>query len=100
MANYSVNFAKHATLSSSVVDTVTLSESSTFVVVTNRATTGAGIFFTLGDLNTGVATPAVAGDDTYVLMPGMVLIIPFDGTSTVVKFISADAQPYSVMVIG
>jgi hypothetical protein len=99
MANYTVNTAKHATLVGSVVDTVTATGTASFVIVTNRATSGTPIFFTVGDAVTGTATPVAAGNDTFGIGPGATLQIPADGTSAVVKLVSADPQPYSLMVL-
>lgn len=99
MANYTVNFAKHATLVGSTVDTVTLTESASYIIVANRATSGTPIYFTVGDATTGTATPTAAGDNTFAIGPGATLQIPADGTSSVVKLISSDAQPYSLMVL-
>lgn len=99
MATYTVNFAKHATLVGSVVDTVTLTESASYIIASNRATSGTPIYFTVGDTTTGTATPTAAGDNTFAIGPGATLQIPGDGTSSIVKLISSDAQPYSVMVL-
>jgi hypothetical protein len=99
MASYTVLCAKHATLTATTVDTVTLNQPASFFLVTNRASTGAPIYFTLGDTLAATTTPTVAGDDTYVVPVGITMAVPFDGTPSYCKLISADAQDYSVMVL-
>ena len=98
MANYTVNYAKHATLVGSVVDTVTATESASYIIVSNRSLTGTPIYFTIGHSASDTPNPVAAGDNTLAIAPGATLQIPTDGTSSVVKLISADPQSYSVMV--
>jgi len=99
MANYTVNFAKHATLTASTVDTVTVNQPASFFLVTNRATSGAPIFFTVGDTLDKTAYPVVNGDDTFAIGLGITIQIPFDGSPSHIRLLSADPQPYSVMVV-
>jgi hypothetical protein len=99
MASYTVLCAKHATLVASTVDTVTINQPASFFLVSNRAVSGAPIYFTVGDTLATTATPTVEGDDTYVIPIGITMAIPFDGTPSYCKLISADAQAYSVMVL-
>jgi len=99
MATYNVNTAKHAVLTASTVDTVNLTNSASFVIVTNRTTSGDPIYFTYGDATKGVANPVVDADDTYIAGLGMTMILPGDGTAPQVKLISDSAQAYSVQVI-
>lgn len=99
MASYTVNIAKHATLVGDTVDAVTFNNPASFVLLTNRTTSGASIYFTFGDPTKGVADPTVAGDDTYHLGIGQTISLPGDGTAPLVKLISSQAQAYSVQVI-
>lgn len=99
MASYTVNKAKHATLTPDTVDTVSFGDSVSFVIVSNRTTSGSPIFFTYGDPTKGVPTPTVNGDDCYVVAIGMTISLMGDGTPSDVKLISNAAQAYSVMVI-
>lgn len=99
MATYNVNTAKHAVLTPSTVDTINLTNNASFIMVTNRTVSGDPIYFTYGDASKGVATPAVAADNTYIAGIGMTIIIPGDGTAQQVKVISDSAQAYSVQVI-
>lgn len=88
MATKTPTLSVHATLSISTVDTCTFQGGDPAEVeVLNRGTTDP-IYFTVGG-----ATPTVAGDDTYVVLPGQGLVV--DG-SGVVKLISAGAMAYSV----
>jgi hypothetical protein len=91
MASYSAARSKHATLTASAVDTVTLGADWNTVEVTNRSATDP-IYVT-----TNNAAPTVAGDDTFVVPAGgyRVLEVPTAG-STVVKLISGGNAPYSV----
>ena len=98
MANYTVNYAKHASLVGSVVDTITATESASYIVVSNRSLSGTPIYFTIGHLPSSTPDPAAAADNTFGIGPGATLQIPTDGTSSVIKLISADPQSYSVMV--
>jgi hypothetical protein len=99
MASYTVNTAKHATLVGNTVDSITFTAPASFLLLTNRTTSGASIYFTFGDPTKGVDAPTVAGDDTYHLGIGQTISIPGDGTAPLVKLISSQAQAYSVQVI-
>lgn len=99
MASYTVNTAKHATLIGATVDTITFNNPCSFLILTNRTTSGAAIYFTFGDPTKGIPDPAVAGDDTYSVGIGQTLIIPGDGTAPILKLISSGAQAYSAQVI-
>lgn len=99
MATYTVNTAKHAVLVADTVDTVSLNQPASFLIVTNRTTSGSPIFFTFGDPTKGVTAPTVNGNDCYVVGIGMTLSIPYDGTPIDVKLISSAGQAYSVMVV-
>lgn len=91
MASYSVALAKHATLAASTVDTVTLTADFKAVEVTNRATSGLGISFTVDG-----STPTALGDNTFWVGPGQSLTVPSGASSDAVKLISASADAYSV----
>ena len=99
MATYSVNTAKHAVLTPSTVDTVNLTNPASFILVSNRTTSGNPVYFTFGDASKGVADPTVGGDDTYIVTIGMTVSLPGDGTAPQVKLISTSAQAYSVQVV-
>lgn len=99
MASYTVNIAKHATLVGDTVDSITFNNPASFVLLTNRTTSGASIYFTFGDPTKGVTDPTVSGDDTYHLGIGQTISLPGDGTAPLVKLISSQAQAYSVQVI-
>lgn len=90
MASYSSTRSKHATLAPATVDTVVLSFNFAFVEVVNRATAGAGIFFT-----TDGTDPTVSGDNTYWVGPDDALIVRA-GAADTVKLISATADSYTV----
>lgn len=99
MATYNVNTAKHAVLTPSTVDTINLTNNASFIMVTNRSTSGDPVYFTYGDASKGVTNPAIAGDDSYIAGLGMTIILPGDGTAPQVKVISNSAQAYTVQVI-
>jgi hypothetical protein len=99
MATYSVNTAKHAVLTPSTVDTVNLTNPASFILVSNRTTSGNPVYFTFGDASKGVTDPTVGGDDTYIVTIGMTVSLPGDGTAPQVKLISSSAQAYSVQVV-
>lgn len=95
VAIYSVSKAKHATLTASTVDTVTLTAAPTSPLSGNIEVevvnwdANASIYFT-----TDGTTPAAAADNTYVVGPGSALKVALAGTA--VKLISASAAAYSV----
>lgn len=99
MASYTVNTAKHATLVATIVDDITFNNPCSFLILTNRTTSGATIYFTFGDPIKGIPNPTVAGDDTYAVGIGQTLVIPGDGTAPILKLISSGAQAYSAQVI-
>jgi hypothetical protein len=87
MASYSVNRAKHATLSANSVDTVRLLTRNSGVEVINRSASDT-IYVRFS------GTPTVAGDDSIVVMPGSIYVklSPAD----TVKLISSGTPEYSV----
>lgn len=91
MASYTdVIRSRHKTLVAATVDTVTFSTNFGHVEVKNRASSGAGIFFTVNG-----AAPTALADDTFVVMPGESLQVRLESGDTV-KLISATADAYSV----
>lgn len=99
MAVYNVHFAKHATLTGSVVDTINLTQPTSYLLVSNRSISGTPIYFNIGDTLDTTTDPVAAGDNTFGIAPGITIQVPFDGSQSVVKLISADPQSYSVMVL-
>lgn len=101
MATSSTATAKHATLSASTMDTVTLTNPAKRVIIKNRsAVAGNTIYATING-----ADPTVAGDDTISVQAGESYITPANesflaAVDVVVKLISATADPYSVIVEG
>lgn len=92
MASYTGASSQHQTLAASTVDTVTLTADFNAVEVLNRGTSG-DIYFTVD----GVTVPTVGGAGTYVVQPGMSLIVdPATSANTVVKLISSGTPAYSV----
>lgn len=91
MADYSVSRAKHATLSSTTVDNVTLTVPLTGATVINRGTSAMYAGFD------GV-TASSAGDNTYYVGPGDSLVWLGNRTSLVVSVIG-NGNAYSVQAI-
>lgn len=83
---YSVKRAKHATLSTTTVDTVTLNENCSEVLVINFDGTNK-VFFTLD----GTAPVALA-DDSYV--------VPITNSTKVRAPLRSNASPLVVSVVG
>lgn len=88
--------AKHGTLTAATVATVTFAADYRVVMVTHRSSSDTNpIYFTVDG-----STPTVAGDDTFVCMPGGWRSVASqndnsDG-STVIKLISTGTPAYSV----
>lgn len=92
MATYNgVVLSKPATLVANTVDTVNFATNFGWAEVTNRATSGGGIWFT-----SDTTTPTVAGADTYWVGPGQSLTVQLTGATDTVKLISATADDYVV----
>lgn len=85
MAAYSVALSKHATLSGTTVDIVTLTGGWDFVEVLNRG--DVPLWF-----RTDGTSPTASGDDAHVVMPGEALIVENLGTVRVL----GDSNAYSV----
>lgn len=91
MAAHTVLLSKHTTLSAATVDTITMTaQDFQFVEVANRASSGAGISFTVDG-----STPTVLGDNTYWVGAGQSVVVPWLGLDTV-KLISTTTDAYSV----
>ena len=104
MADYSEAVSKHATLTASTVDTVTLTRDYPRVEVLHKsAAVAEPIYFTVNG-----AVPTVNGDDTHVVMPGGWKTVKSQAdrdegpvetapdSSTVVRVISAGTPAYAV----
>lgn len=91
MASYTVETAKHATLTAATVDTITMTGSVPRFEVKNRGT--GDIYFRVDGVN-----PTVGGDDTYIVCSGEALQVPSGGgpDSAEVRLISAATIAYSV----
>lgn len=90
MATLSAATAKHATLTTTAVDTVSFTQPFEHVEVVNRDTADY-IYITYG---VDPADPTAAGDNTLVVPPGSVVTIDW-GASYKVKIIG-DGGAYSV----
>lgn len=88
MASYSVARAKHATLSGTTVDTVTLTIGSALLITNRHATIDMSI-------TVDGTTPTALGDDTYIVRAGEAKSIDLSSDTLVVKIIG-NANPYSV----
>ena len=91
MADYSVTRAKHATLSGTTVDNVTITAGLTGVTIVNRGTVAMYAGFD------GV-TASSGGDNTYYIAPGDSLAWFGNRTSLVVSVIG-NGNAYSVQAI-
>jgi hypothetical protein len=97
VASFTVAKCKHATLSATVVDTITFSEGVPHVEVINRTGTSE-IYVRVGTSLAATTDPAVGGDDCYVV-PAVVgsYTIPMPEGPAVVKLVSSGAMAYSVI---
>lgn len=88
---YTVARSKHATLTTSTVDTVALTSDFNSVEVFNRGAANE-IWFT-----TDGTTPTVGGDNCYVVLPGTALRVePSSPGTTTVQLLCVSANAYSV----
>lgn len=103
MATYSVNRAKHATLTASTIDQVTVATAG-IAEVMNR-TGSSEIYFTVGTVASPPADPTVGGDDCFVVPATLGSYVleraPSFATEgpVVVKLISVGTPGYSVVVM-
>lgn len=89
MASLSAAKSKHATLSGTTVDTVTLTGGYEFVEILNRHATE------ILSVTTNGVTPTAAGDDTEVIPGGGSVVLEFSGATAAVKIIG-NGNAYSV----
>lgn len=92
MASYSATFTKHATLSGTTFDEVTIGSVSAghrfgAIEVFNRSSTEA-LWLTFSLSATGPTTPTAAADNTFYVAPGSSLAIPV--TTAVVNVFVVD----------
>ena len=76
MANYTLNVAKHATLSGTTVDVVTTTTTGSDIEVLNRGTTDLFVTFGNGLQATEIANPTTNGDDTVIIPAGYGVVLP------------------------
>ena len=100
MAALTAANAKHATLATTVADSVTLTGTGRRVYVTNRAAAGgANLHVTWGTTATAanVTTPVANADDTLVVVPQATKVIDLGGSAgTVTVKVVGSANAYSV----
>jgi hypothetical protein len=108
MATISAVSAAHATLTATTVDTVTLSARAGSVTaaplsvrIANETPVGgsgaANIYVrTGGATGASVTTPTVAGNDSYSILPGETITVPFGGA---LKLISSGTPAYSAEIV-
>lgn len=97
MASYSVTRAKHATLSSTTVDTVTISGTYTHVEIVNTSGSTT-IYATVGVGGSTPSDPTAAGDNTFTVPAGTVRTVPLGGTAS--PTLLENLAPIKVKVIG
>jgi hypothetical protein len=95
MATYTVNLAKHATLSGTTVDTVTLNGAGTgrFEVINRDGTNTAWVTYSRGGTP---ADPTASGDECHVLPPNSSKEFFTFGASALVMKILGNGGAYSV----
>jgi hypothetical protein len=95
MASYTDNNSKRATLSSTTVDTVTLSNlAGPLLLVTNEAGTTT-LTFTID----GVTVATAGGDDMYHVPAGETLTINLGSETNVVVSIIGDGNTYIIQTV-
>ncbi len=104
MADYTPQTSTHRTLAAATVDSVLLQSFGAVIQVIHRdGASTTPIYFTTGPTVAATTAPTVAGDNTFVVLPGSVANVPWptssDGAKCAVKLISAATDPYSVQVI-
>jgi len=99
MASFSVQSAKHATLTAATVDSVTLAQQGRYIQIVHRGAAANPLYISAGKVPTD---PTSGGDNFIAVIAGSPLVIPWPADSvstTTVKVISAGAEPYSVQVL-
>ncbi len=100
MASFTVQYAKHASLTAATEDRVTLNWQMRYLQIVHRGSTTNPIYVKVGK---SPSAATVTGDDTFVVTAGAPLTLPWPidaGGACVVSLISAGAEPYSVQVVG
>ncbi len=104
MAAYTPQTAAHKTLAASTVDSVLLQSFGAVIQVVHRTPASVTpIYFTTGATVATTTDPTVAGDNTFAVLPGFPIEVPWpaasDGAKCAVKLISAGTDAYSVQVL-
>lgn len=94
MAAYSELVSKHATLSGTTVDSVTLTKAFGKVEVLNRGT--GTLYVTTGNSVSGTTDPTAAGDDTTVVPAGACVELDANGRTGFTVKIIGNGDAYSV----
>lgn len=99
MATYTVVSAKHATLSTTTVDTVNVSSNVGSVIVLNRS--GTSDLTVTTSVGSTAATPVALADDTIIVPAGMSVVWSSGGArdQTVQVKVLGNGNAYSVQVI-
>lgn len=96
MASISGTLCEHATLTTTTVDTVTLTAPMTRVTVINRAAAGAAdLWVTISTTTTAPSDPTSAGDNTYWVPAGGFKTFHAGGNGCIVKVLG-NGNAYSV----
>jgi hypothetical protein len=94
MAAYTEAKSKHWTLTASTVDSLTITGQHTAVEIAHHNTSASPVYFLVSKAAT---TPAVAADDTEVVLPGERIKVSVGNAGTVVSVISAGTPTISVI---
>lgn len=98
MAAYTCQSSVHKTAGVATVDSVVLSSYAPGIAIVHRDATDP-FYVTTGATVAGTTDPVAAANDTFVVMPGQTLTLPWPANATsqaVVKIICASAKAYSV----
>jgi hypothetical protein len=88
---------EHNTLTTTAVDTVTLSSPCSRVTVSNRAASGAAdIWFTVGANDVAPTDPVALADDTYWVPAGGFKTVRGGGNKNTIVKVVGNANEYSV----
>ncbi len=94
MADLTAIKAKHATLTSTTADKITLSARAEMVNILNHSTTQRLTVIFGGD-----AAPTANMDDSYVVPTSGSLLLPYPGGASLVVRVVGDGNPYSVQLV-